>query len=82
MRFEDIIRVTKQKLWLVYKWFTCQVVNVFYESVMVHCIIDGCGRMNNQKISMVVKHDNEKDRISIGLGILNYLYLKKNEKNC
>ena len=47
---------------------------------MVHCIIEGCGRMNNQKISMVVKHDNEKDRISIGLGILNYLYLKKMKK--
>ena len=45
---------------------------------MVYCIIDGCGRMNNKKISMVVKHDNEKERISIGLGILNYLHLQKN----
>ena len=48
----------------------------------MHCIIDECVRLNNQKDSIVVKHDNEKEKRSIGLGILKYLYFQKNEKNC
>ena len=46
---------------------------------MVHFIIDECGRLNNKKNSIEVKHDNEKERRSIGLEI-NYLYYQKNEK--